>query len=105
MRRGSACDSGYLSVASDPADHRISAGLSGRHHRARDFVKDFALIAPLTGLPLILAIHPPLVVSSVQELSKLRPWGFEPLGSSPEGFANFIASETEEAARAAQLKK
>ena len=33
-----------------------------------DFVKDFAPVAPLTGLPLILAVHPSLGVSSVDAL-------------------------------------
>src|SRR5438046_1714217 len=36
-----------------------------------DFVKDFAPITPLTGLPLILAVHPTLGVSSVKELVAL----------------------------------
>jgi tripartite-type tricarboxylate transporter receptor subunit TctC len=36
-----------------------------------DFAKDFAPVAPLTGLPLILAVHPSLGVSSVQELIAL----------------------------------
>jgi tripartite-type tricarboxylate transporter receptor subunit TctC len=36
-----------------------------------DFVKDFAPITPLTGLPMILAVHPSLGVSSVKELIAL----------------------------------
>jgi tripartite-type tricarboxylate transporter receptor subunit TctC len=36
-----------------------------------DFVKDLAPITPLTGLPLILAVHPSLGVSSVKELIAL----------------------------------
>src|SRR3989442_5261709 len=36
-----------------------------------DFVKDFAPVTPLTGLPLILAVHPSLGVSSVKELIAL----------------------------------
>jgi tripartite-type tricarboxylate transporter receptor subunit TctC len=36
-----------------------------------DFVKDLAPITPLTGLPLILAVHPTLGVSSVKELIAL----------------------------------
>ena len=36
-----------------------------------DFVKDFAPVTPLTGLPLILAVHPSLGVSSFQELIAL----------------------------------
>jgi tripartite-type tricarboxylate transporter receptor subunit TctC len=36
-----------------------------------DFIKDFAPIAPLTGLPLILAVHPSLGVSSFKELIAL----------------------------------
>ena len=36
-----------------------------------DFGKDFAPITPLTGLPLILAVHPSLGVSSVKELIAL----------------------------------
>jgi tripartite-type tricarboxylate transporter receptor subunit TctC len=36
-----------------------------------DFVKDFAPVTPLTGLPLILAVNPSLGVKSVQELIAL----------------------------------
>jgi tripartite-type tricarboxylate transporter receptor subunit TctC len=36
-----------------------------------DFIKDFAPVVPLTGLPLILAVHPTLGVSSVKELIAL----------------------------------
>jgi tripartite-type tricarboxylate transporter receptor subunit TctC len=36
-----------------------------------DFEKDFAPVTPLTGLPLILAVHPSLGVSSVNELLAL----------------------------------
>jgi len=36
-----------------------------------DFTKDLAPITPLTGLPLILAVHPSLGVSSVKELIAL----------------------------------
>jgi len=36
-----------------------------------DFVKDFAPVTSLTGLPLILAVHPSLGVSSVKELIAL----------------------------------
>jgi tripartite-type tricarboxylate transporter receptor subunit TctC len=36
-----------------------------------DFAKDFAPITPLTGLPLILAVHPSLGVSSVEDLIAL----------------------------------
>jgi tripartite-type tricarboxylate transporter receptor subunit TctC len=36
-----------------------------------DFIKDFAPIVPLTGLPLILAVHPSLGVSSFKELIAL----------------------------------
>jgi tripartite-type tricarboxylate transporter receptor subunit TctC len=36
-----------------------------------DFVKDFAPITPLTGLPLILAVHPSLGVSNLKELIAL----------------------------------
>jgi tripartite-type tricarboxylate transporter receptor subunit TctC len=36
-----------------------------------DFVKDFAPITPLTGLPLILAVHPSLGVASFRELMAL----------------------------------
>ena len=36
-----------------------------------DFVKDLSPITPLTGLPLILAVHPSLGVSSVKELIAL----------------------------------
>jgi tripartite-type tricarboxylate transporter receptor subunit TctC len=36
-----------------------------------DFAKDFAPVTPLTGLPLILAVHPSLGVSSFKELIEL----------------------------------
>src|SRR5262249_9308633 len=36
-----------------------------------DFAKDFAPVAPLTGLPLILAVHPSLGLSSVGDLIAL----------------------------------
>jgi tripartite-type tricarboxylate transporter receptor subunit TctC len=36
-----------------------------------DFIKDFAPVVPLTGLPLILAVHPSLGVSSFKELIAL----------------------------------
>jgi len=36
-----------------------------------DFVKDFAPVTPLTSLPLVLAVHPSLGVSSVDELIAL----------------------------------
>ncbi len=36
-----------------------------------DFAKDLVPVAPLTGLPLILAVHPSLGVSSVDELIAL----------------------------------
>ena len=36
-----------------------------------DFVKDFSPVTPLTGLPLILAVHPTLGVSSLKELIAL----------------------------------
>ena len=36
-----------------------------------DFVKDLAPVTPLTGLPLILAVHPTLGVSSFKELIAL----------------------------------
>ena len=36
-----------------------------------DFIKDFAPIVPLTGLPLILVVHPSVNVSSVKELIAL----------------------------------
>ncbi len=36
-----------------------------------DFAKDLAPVTPLTGLPLILAVHPSLGVSSVKELIEL----------------------------------
>jgi tripartite-type tricarboxylate transporter receptor subunit TctC len=36
-----------------------------------DFVKDFAPVTPLTGLPLILAVHPSLGVANLQELIAL----------------------------------
>lgn len=36
-----------------------------------DFIKDFAPVTPLTGLPLILVVHPTLGVSSVKDLIEL----------------------------------
>ena len=60
-----------------------------------DFVKDFAPIAPLTGLPLILAVHPSLGVSSVKELfalAKSKP-GELTYGSVGPGTVGHLAME------------
>jgi tripartite-type tricarboxylate transporter receptor subunit TctC len=67
------------SVARAPADgYTLFIGTSSNVTNAAissnlrfDFVKDFAPITPLTGLPLILAVHPSLGVSSVKELIEL----------------------------------
>jgi tripartite-type tricarboxylate transporter receptor subunit TctC len=55
----------FIGTSSNVTNAAISSGLRF------DFVKDFAPIAPLTGLPLILAVHPSLGVSSFQELIEL----------------------------------
>jgi tripartite-type tricarboxylate transporter receptor subunit TctC len=67
------------SVARAPADgHTLYIGTSSNVTNAAiqsnlrfDFTKDFAPVTPLTGLPLILAVHPSLGVSSVKELIAL----------------------------------
>jgi tripartite-type tricarboxylate transporter receptor subunit TctC len=66
-------------VARSPADgYTLFIGTSSNLTNAAisttlrfDFTKDFAPITPLTGLPLILAVHPSLGVSSVKELIAL----------------------------------
>jgi tripartite-type tricarboxylate transporter receptor subunit TctC len=55
----------YIGTSSNLTNAAISSNL---HF---DFAKDFAPITPLTGLPLILAVHPSLGVSSVRELIEL----------------------------------
>src|SRR5215813_14073279 len=60
-----------------------------------DFDKDFAPVTPLTGLPLILAVHPSLGVSSVQELvalAKSKP-GELTYGSVGPGTVGHLAME------------
>jgi tripartite-type tricarboxylate transporter receptor subunit TctC len=60
-----------------------------------DFAKDFAPITPLTGLPLILAVHPSLGVSSVSELialAKSKP-GELTYGSVGPGTVGHLAME------------
>jgi tripartite-type tricarboxylate transporter receptor subunit TctC len=60
-----------------------------------DFEKDFAPVAPLTGLPLILAVHPSLGVSSVNELlalAKSKP-GELTYGSVGPGTVGHLAME------------
>ena len=60
-----------------------------------DFAKDFAPVAPLTGLPLILAVHPGLGVSSVGELvalAKSKP-GELTYGSVGPGTVGHLAME------------
>jgi tripartite-type tricarboxylate transporter receptor subunit TctC len=67
------------SVARSPADgYTLFIGTSSNVTNAAmssilrfDFAKDFAPVTPLTGLPLILAVHPTLGVSSVKELIAL----------------------------------
>jgi tripartite-type tricarboxylate transporter receptor subunit TctC len=68
------------SVARSPADgytlfigtsSNVTNAVAGVADLRFDFVKDFAAITPLTGLPLILAVHPSLGVSSVKELIAL----------------------------------
>jgi tripartite-type tricarboxylate transporter receptor subunit TctC len=67
------------SVARSPADgYTLFIGTSSNVTNAAissslrfDFGKDFAPVTPLTGLPLILAVHPTLGVSSVKELIAL----------------------------------
>jgi tripartite-type tricarboxylate transporter receptor subunit TctC len=55
----------YIGTSSNLTNAAIS---SNAHF---DFGRDFTPITPLTGLPLILAVHPSLGVSSVQELIAL----------------------------------
>lgn len=55
----------YIGTSSNLTNAAISSTLRF------DFAKDFAPIAPLTGLPLILAVHPSLGVSSLEELIAL----------------------------------
>ena len=60
-----------------------------------DFAKDFAPVAPLTGLPLILAVHPSLGLSSVSELialAKSNP-GQLTYGSVGPGTVGHLAME------------
>jgi tripartite-type tricarboxylate transporter receptor subunit TctC len=71
-------------VARSPADgYTLFIGTSSNVTNAAinsklrfDFEKDFSPVTPLTGLPLILAVHPSLGVSSVKELiamAKAKP--------------------------------
>jgi tripartite-type tricarboxylate transporter receptor subunit TctC len=55
----------YIGTSSNVTNAAISSNLRF------DFGKDFAPVTSLTGLPLILAVHPSLGVSSVQELIAL----------------------------------
>jgi tripartite-type tricarboxylate transporter receptor subunit TctC len=60
----------YIGTSSNVTNAVISSKL------AFDFAKDFAPVVPLTGLPLILAVHPSLGVSSFKELiamAKAKP--------------------------------
>ena len=67
-------------VARSPADgYTLFIGTSSNVTNAAigsnlrfDFVKDFAPITPLTGLPLILAVHPTLGVSRSRNSSRWR---------------------------------
>ena len=78
-RTGAGSSLGAEFVARAPADgYTLFIGTSSNVTNAAistnlrfDFVKDFAPITPLTGLPLILAVHPTLGVSSVKELIAL----------------------------------
>jgi tripartite-type tricarboxylate transporter receptor subunit TctC len=55
----------FIGTSSNVTNAAISSNLRF------DFAKDFAPITPLTGLPLILAVHPSLGVTSVEELIAL----------------------------------
>jgi tripartite-type tricarboxylate transporter receptor subunit TctC len=55
----------YIGTSSNVTNAAIGSNLRF------DFAKDFAPITPLTDLPLILAVHPSLGVTSVQELIAL----------------------------------
>ncbi|MFL5050912.1 MAG: Bug family tripartite tricarboxylate transporter substrate binding protein, partial [Xanthobacteraceae bacterium] len=55
----------YIGTSSNVTNAAISSNLRF------DFAKDLAAVTPLTGLPLILAVHPSLGVSSVKELVAL----------------------------------
>jgi tripartite-type tricarboxylate transporter receptor subunit TctC len=55
----------YIGTSSNVTNAAISTSLRF------DFAKDFAPVTPLTDLPLILAVHPSLGVSSVKELIAL----------------------------------
>jgi tripartite-type tricarboxylate transporter receptor subunit TctC len=55
----------FIGTSSNVTNAAISSNLRF------DFAKDLAPITPLTGLPLILAVHPSLGVSSVKELIAL----------------------------------
>jgi tripartite-type tricarboxylate transporter receptor subunit TctC len=78
-RTGAGSSLAAESVARAPADgYTLLIGTSSNVTNAAtssnlrfDFVKDLAPITPLTGLPLILAVHPTLGVSSVKELIAL----------------------------------
>jgi tripartite-type tricarboxylate transporter receptor subunit TctC len=55
----------FIGTSSNVTNAAISSNLRF------DFAKDFAPVTPLTGLPLILAVHPSLGVSSFKELIAL----------------------------------
>src|SRR5438067_13102908 len=55
----------YIGTSSNVTNAAITSNLRF------DFAKDFAPVTPLTGLPLILAVHPSLGVTSVKELVAL----------------------------------
>jgi tripartite-type tricarboxylate transporter receptor subunit TctC len=55
----------YIGTSSNVTNMAIGSNLRF------DFEKDFAPVVPLTGLPLILAVHPSLGVSNVKELIAL----------------------------------
>jgi tripartite-type tricarboxylate transporter receptor subunit TctC len=55
----------FIGTSSNVTNAAISSNLRF------DFAKDFAPVTPLTGLPLILAVHPSLGVSTVKELIAL----------------------------------
>ena len=55
----------FIGTSSNVTNAAISSNLRF------DFAKDFAPVTPLTGLPLILAVHPSLGVSNIKELIAL----------------------------------
>jgi tripartite-type tricarboxylate transporter receptor subunit TctC len=91
-------------VARSPADgYTLFIGTSSNVTNAAagiaqlrfDFVKDFTPVVPLTGLPLIMAVHPTLGVNSVKEfidLAKKKP-GELTYGSVGPGTVPHLSTE------------